>query len=434
MANARSDLLRKNILWSILLKCLGVGLSFLLYPLMVHYLNQVEYGVWVTLFTIMSWISLLDFGIGLGLKNRLTEAVSQCHQDKIRVYMTTGLISMAGVGIILLLAGSAAVFVIQMQDVFNTQEIDEHTLTMTVFFAGFFIVAMFVLSVVNEIYYAYQKAAIPGLVSIVHSVLMVTGAYCLTMTPFRGIIWWVFLFGFSAIVSRGAFLVYFFLTHKDLLPRFRWFDTRRLKDITSLGLQFFVLQIANIFIYSFSNILITQCLGPEHVRSYDVVFKIFSIITLGASVALTPLWSAYTDAYVKRDYPWIKRILKKILLCILPVSVVAALIYANLGLVIRLWLHVDMEIPAGIPESLALYVVFLYWLASLNYFLNGIGQIRVQMYCSIVISACVVCSGWYFMKLIGSAAGMGIAMAMSIFLFACMMSVYSVYTIRSWKS
>lgn len=193
------------------------------------------------------------------------------------------------------------------------------------------------------------------------------------------------------------------------------------------------MQISAIFIYSFSNILITQCLGPEYVRAYDIVFKIFSIITLGASVALTPLWSAYTDAYVKHDYLWIKRILKKILLCTIPITVIVAIIYVNLNLIIRLWLHTDIDLPFLVPESLAIYVIVLYWLSSLNYFLNGIGRIRIQMYCAVFIALFVVCSGWYLMKVIGTAAGMGIAMALSIFLFAVMMSLYTAYEIRSWR-
>ena len=151
-------------------------------------------------------------------------------------------------------------------------------------------------------------------------------------------------------------------------------------------------------------------------------------------MALTPLWSAYTDAYVKRDYLWIRRILKKILLCTIPVTAVAGVIYVNLDLIIQLWLHMEITLPFLVPESLAIYVIVLYWLSSLNYFLNGIGRIRIQMYCAVFISLFVVCSGWYLMKTIGTAAGMGIAMALSIFLFAVMMSLYTVYEIRSWNA
>lgn len=433
MGDTRSDILKKNILWSVLLKCLGVGLSFLLYPLMVHYLNEVEYGVWVTLFTFMNWISFLDFGIGLGLKNRLTEAVSKEDTNLVRTYLTTGLFSICFIGIVLGIVLLGVVSFFHMQDVFNTVKIDEHTLATSVLFSGIFIIATFVLSVVDQLYYAYQKATVPGMVAIVQSVLMLSGAYYLTTTSFHGIIWWVFVFGFAAITSRTFFLGYFFFSHKNLLPRWQWYDSTKLKDITTLGLQFFILQISAIFIYSFSNILITQCLGPEYVRAYDVVFKIFNIITLGASVALTPLWSAYTDAYVKHDYPWIRRILKKILLCTIPITVIVAIIYVNLNLLIRLWLHTDIDLPFLVPESLAIYVIVLYWLSSLNYFLNGIGRIRIQMYCAVFIALLVVCSGWYLMGKIGTAAGMGIAMALSIFLFAAMMSLYAAYEIRSWN-
>ena len=112
---------------------------------------------------------------------------------------------------------------------------------------------------------------------------------------------------------------------------------------------------------------------------------------------------------------------------------IVAIIYVNLNLIIRLWLHTDIDLPFFVPESLAIYVIVLYWLSSLNYFLNGIGKIRIQMYCAVFIALFVVCSGWYLMGRIGTAAGMGIAMDLSIFLFAAMMSLYAVYEIRSWN-
>ena len=53
--NNRSKNVKKNIIYSFILKFFSIGLSFVLLPLTVHYLTEVEYGVWVTLFTVMNW-------------------------------------------------------------------------------------------------------------------------------------------------------------------------------------------------------------------------------------------------------------------------------------------------------------------------------------------------------------------------------------------
>ena len=90
---SRNKNVKKNILWSFALKALSVGLSFLVLPLTVNYLTAVEYGVWVTLFSVMNWVNMLDMGIGLGLRNRLAEAVAEQDGHLVRCYMSAGIFS-----------------------------------------------------------------------------------------------------------------------------------------------------------------------------------------------------------------------------------------------------------------------------------------------------------------------------------------------------
>ena len=81
----RSQNVKKNIIYSIILKAVGVGLTFILLPLTVHYLTEIEYGIWVTLFSVMNWVNMMDMGIGLGLRNKLAEAVAIDDKYSIRI-------------------------------------------------------------------------------------------------------------------------------------------------------------------------------------------------------------------------------------------------------------------------------------------------------------------------------------------------------------
>ena len=63
-------------------------------------------------------------------------------------------------------------------------------------------------------------------------------------------------------------------------------------------------------IFTTDKILITQLFGPQHVASYDVVFKLFSVITIVHGILMAPLWSAYSDAYHRNDMEWIKKTIK----------------------------------------------------------------------------------------------------------------------------
>jgi O-antigen/teichoic acid export membrane protein len=78
----------------------------------------------------------------------------------------------------------------------------------------------------------------------------------------------------------------------------------------SLGVQFFIINISVLIMLNTDNIVITQLLGPEKVTVFNVTYKLFTMISMVYIIIVTPLWSAYTDAYTKGDFEWIKSTLK----------------------------------------------------------------------------------------------------------------------------
>ena len=82
------------------------------------------------------------------------------------------------------------------------------------------------------------------------------------------------------------------------------------RNLMSIGLVFFIIQIGAIVLFS-TNIIITQIFGPKDVTVFNVTFKLFSVVTMVFSIIVVPLWSAYTDAYARNDFDWIKSTLSK---------------------------------------------------------------------------------------------------------------------------
>ncbi|MBL7937415.1 MAG: hypothetical protein JNM51_16535, partial [Bacteroidia bacterium] len=74
--HSRSVKAKKNILASVLIKGISVVTSFVLVPLTIHYLNPINYGIWLTLYSVISWFGLLDIGLGNGLRNKFAEAIA----------------------------------------------------------------------------------------------------------------------------------------------------------------------------------------------------------------------------------------------------------------------------------------------------------------------------------------------------------------------
>ena len=65
----RSVKAKKNILLSFFNKIIAIVISFALVPITVNYLDQEQYGIWLTITSIVSWISFFDLGLGHGFKN-----------------------------------------------------------------------------------------------------------------------------------------------------------------------------------------------------------------------------------------------------------------------------------------------------------------------------------------------------------------------------
>lgn len=67
---------KKNIIYSFAIKALSVITYLLLVPITLNYLNATEYGIWLTLSSVLMWINTFDRGLGNGLRNKLSEALA----------------------------------------------------------------------------------------------------------------------------------------------------------------------------------------------------------------------------------------------------------------------------------------------------------------------------------------------------------------------
>ncbi len=397
-AEYRSLNVKKNIVWLFVLQALSVSLSFLILPLTVNYLSSVEYGVWVTLFSVMNWVNMLDMGIGLGLRNKLAEAVARNDLNLVKRYISTGFFSLSGIGICLLMLFVTGINFIGCQSIFNTMEIGEDDLFLATLFTGVFVIIAFVLSVINQIYYAYQQAAKTGWINVLHNLLMLVFIYFLTLQPEHSILKFIFCFGIALIVSRMIFLFRFFCENREIRPNIALVKRKYIKNIASIGMQFFIIQLAGICLFSSANILITQRLGPEHVMAYDIVFKLFSVVTMIHGLICSPLWNAYTEAYIQHDYPWLRKTMRKMLLFMVPISIMSFLLVVETDCIIDFWICKDVFVPPYLPTVMGIFAVISCLNNVFAIFLNGVGIIRLQMYIGIISATVVIPLSWYLME------------------------------------
>src|SRR5690242_19163846 len=85
----RSVKAKKNIVASIFLKGTSIDISLILVPLTINYINVAQYGIWLTISSIVGWFSFFDIGLTQGLRNKFAEAKAKGDDSLAQIYVST---------------------------------------------------------------------------------------------------------------------------------------------------------------------------------------------------------------------------------------------------------------------------------------------------------------------------------------------------------
>ena len=85
----RSVRAKKNILASLLIRGFSIAISLILVPLTINYVNASRYGIWLTLSSIVAWLSFFDIGLSQGLRNKFAEAKARGDDVTAQIYVST---------------------------------------------------------------------------------------------------------------------------------------------------------------------------------------------------------------------------------------------------------------------------------------------------------------------------------------------------------
>jgi O-antigen/teichoic acid export membrane protein len=385
--DSRSLKTKKNIILLIILNGFNFISVLLLVPLTLDYLGAEQYGIWLTLSSILLWLSYLDFGIGNGLRNKLAVALANNEIEKARIYISTAY-AVFTFGI----AAAYVLFVglyefIDWISILNAPEYLAPQINKLIFYVITFFVIQFVLKLIISINNADQRPALNGLLSAVSNLLILGFIYFIDKTTEGSIV----LVGagstlIPAVIFLAASFILFSTLHKNISPSFKFIDLKYSKELIGLGVKFFIMQAAGLIVFTTDNLIITHIFGPEEVTIYNIAYKYFYLFPLVFNVFLTPLWSAYTEAYAKQDIQWIKNAVKKITLIWIILSILAIVMLLLSDFIYMIWVGDEVSIPIHLSISMAIFIIIFNWTNIFTYFLNGVGKIDLQFYNAIFIA------------------------------------------------
>ncbi|MDY5238381.1 lipopolysaccharide biosynthesis protein [Bacteroides helcogenes] len=377
----RSLNVKKNIALMILVKGGSILLSLLLVPLTLNYVDNECYGVWLTLSSMVVWISFFDIGINNGLRNRLTEALAHNDYELGRKYVSTTYAILFLIFIPLMCLLLLVAPFVNWYSLLNINQGNVEGLLIAICIVIAYFCINFIFSTINIVTLAVQKPAISSMITLVQQLVSLTIIYILTLTTKGSLVYLCLALCVAPlVVILGANMVLYKKRYQEIAPTFKSVDFSVSSDLMKLGIQFFIIQTACIVQCQLINFLIIRYYGAAEVTSYNISYKYFSVLTMVWTIIITPLWAAVSDATVKQDYAWVKNAERKYLKLFMLFVLGGAFMFFISSYVYDLWVGSKVVIT-----SILSFWVFIYCLVSMFSgiyvtILNGMGLLKVQMY------------------------------------------------------
>lgn len=416
-ADTRSKKMYKNTAAMIGIRGISMILTLISAPIMLHHVDRADYGVLLTLTSIVGWVGYMDIGLGNGLRNKLPEFIANNDFNSAKkivssCYATLAIYVALIITVFLIISPFVDWLEVLNSPTSDAKEIRELT---NVVFIAFCI--QFLLGLLNSILFAYQMPAFQSLFTFVGQALALIA-----------LIIQVFVFNITSVLQIGVVnsiippLVLFcgsiglFRTKlRKIAPSLKYVDLKSVSGILGLGMKFFVLQMITIVLFQANSIIIARVVNPEAVVEYNLAFKYVSLLTMIFTIVITPVWSATTDAYIRNDFTWIKKTIsfsQKV--CIISIIIGILMLFVS-KFIYGIWLGKDaIDISYSTTGLILLCISFEMLYKVYGTIINGTGKVFAQMILTGIIAIIYI----PLALLLGSSWGLSGVLIANVIVFA----------------
>lgn len=377
----RTATIKKNILGSLLIKGISIIVSLLLVPMTLGYVSAEIYGVWLTISSILHWLTYMDVGFTLGLKNRLAECLAKNEYERGKSLVSTTYLMMVVIFVPFAIFMMLVCPHINWCSFLNVDTQYQDVIQKTISVLLVFVSLQMIVNVFVAVVAAHQKTALSSLFNVIGQVCSLVIIFFMTKFVEPSLFNLAFAYSMMPIVIVAASsLLYFSTSMKKVAPSIKSINTSHIKDLWNLGVKFFIIQVQQIVLYQSTNILISNLSGPESVTQYNIAYKILNVVVMVYTIVLNPLWPAFTDAYTKQDYIWMNNTYKKMIKVFALLVLMIVFIVAMSPIIYKFWVGDKVSVPFLLTLAIAIYTILHSWDTLQVTLINGVGAVKLQSY------------------------------------------------------
>lgn len=381
----RSVAVKKNIVGSLFVKGCSIIISLLIVPLTLGYVSSDLYGIWLTLSSIIMWLNFFDIGFTLGLKNKLTEAIALGDMQRGKVLVSTTYFMMIAIFIPLCILLEVIIPHINWASFLNVTGNYNPDIIKTLHILAACLCVQMIVNVLTAVLAAYQKVALSSAFPVIGNfislfIILLLTKYCPPSLSLLALA----VSTIPIFVIIIASFILFSSSFKAVAPSWDFIKKKHIKDLFNLGSKFFLIQAQIVVLYQCTNILISNLSGPSDVTSYNIAYKYITISMMILTIIMAPLWPAFTEAYTKNDYSWMKNVYNKMCKLWGGLTVIVILMIIVSPIVYQLWIGEKAHVPLIMTVLIGIYTIVHSWDIIQVNMINGVGAIKLQTYMTLI--------------------------------------------------
>lgn len=424
----RSKTVRKNTFFVFILKGVNLLCLYIMVPLQIDYLNTYNYGIWLTIFSMLNWFQFLDIGLGNGLRNMYAKCMAKGDYSLAKYYVSTTYFLVSIISFALLVIFLIIAWLINWPGIFNVDSSYSHLLYLLILVVFGSVIISFPLKLIISIFNGDQKSGLANLFTpLANSISLLIVFFFMNKNDKNNLLYIGINYSLVPILLYLVISVYFFNTSlRNIRPSRHFFKKEYVKDLTGLGVKFFILQLNSIILYSTDTFIIAHMLNQEKVAQYSVMYRLFSLPFIFFQIIALPYWSAFTHAYEQGDIKWIKKRLRNLMILWVGVVLALIVIYFSNDLIFRYWVKDKIAVNSTAGVYFVLYFSLYAAMIPFVNFINGTGKIKLQIYVACVVSVINIPLTIYFTKDLGmDISGSILAGIFCTIPFVCLMAIQS---------
>ncbi|WP_407430407.1 lipopolysaccharide biosynthesis protein [Arcticibacter sp.] len=385
LRNSRTGKLLVNSVSSLALKGFSILTNFVMVPLCLRAVSEREYGLVLTITSIVNWIAFLDIGIGNGLRNKLSQAMAEGNDVLGRKYVSTAFYYITIIFSVLLLAYSLLHPYLNWYSLLGIQTQDVTNLSSCVYIVIAVFTIRFVLQLIGVVLLADQKVYLHDSIMPLSNVLslgLIFAFYASGRANFESV---MLAISCTPLLVLIFFNVYFFRgRYRKLRPSISQVDHTLRNELLSLGYRFFLLQICGLIIFSTSEILVARLMDLQSVTVFNITSRYFGISFLLANMVMASLWSAFSSAWFQRDFAWIHGIIRKMHFINIGFICMNVVLFFFFRPLTQVWLGRELVITDHLALAMIVYNAQLIFNNVFSMFLNSTGILNLQLVSGVI--------------------------------------------------